>query len=149
MEIQDARDWPGSFERDTLVHELGQLATRLLRSATLPLCPVAPQVDDLSRENGRPLIEFSFATDAHVALHQVEAYRFVVHVRHPQFEVVVQVVVSGPNRELDALRVASLRGDPMTALVWCRLLTSKRRQPHTPPPTRLDMADNPKTKLEG
>lgn len=125
-------DWPGSFERDTLVFELGHLVARLVRSVTLPLT----DPEELP-PSGRPLFELAVSEDARIALHRVEARRIVVHLLHPAFEVVVQAVLAEHDGRIEALRTASVRGDAMTALVWCQGLTR-----HPPPALSPDGLDH-------
>lgn len=141
MESEQLRDWPGTFERDTLVAELGVLTRRLLRPALAARAAMAMEADN---DGGRALLEVDVSNDARLAVHHVEADRYVVHLQHPEFEIVVQAVCEPP-KTLEALRVASLSGDAMAALVWCRVLL----QPHGRLPGAADgHREDPETSLD-
>ena len=140
MEPEHARDWPGTFGRDTLVADLGALTRRLLRPAVAARAALGPETDN----GGRALLEIDVSEGERLAVHHVESDRYVVHLQHREFEIVVQVVCEPPC-ELDAIRVASLQGDVMAALVWCRALL---RTQHRRAASADERARDPETSLE-
>ncbi len=130
--MNTSAQWSSSFERDTLVVAVGELARRLLSAALRD--PTTQRRYRKSRET-RLLASYGGTPwrDASIALIGVQGIdKFVVHVEHETFELVAQVAYAVKNDAFEALRMANFTGDPASALVWCRAMTSRPNEGKSP-----------------
>ncbi|MEM9461057.1 MAG: hypothetical protein AAGF11_43235 [Myxococcota bacterium] len=125
-------NWSGSFERETFTIALGDFVRDMVPA--LLERPIVRQRYDAEQPE-RVLAQFDFETWGRLAVLAVGPRdKFVLHAQHEEFELVTQVAFVG-EFTLDALRIATFRGNLTTALLWCRTLVSSIRSESSDSPS--------------